>query len=97
MLADPYRYNLAAVSPFIKHPKDVSLPATGEYTACTGYKLSAPVSRLTVPDGVSSCVAPGSDAVMFLSCHVAHASNYPEMQEQLPGQVVLPVMLPRIS
>jgi len=109
MLAVPYCYNLAAVSPFIRHPTDVSLPATGEYTAYKGCKLSAPVARLTVPDGASSSVAPGSDAVMCLSCHVAHASNYPDMLRwdystmiagnggTASGTVVLPVILPRIS
>ena len=79
MLAVPYHYNLIAASPIIRHPTDVSLPTTGEYTAYTGDKLSAPAARLTVPDGAaSSSVAPGSDAVMCLSCHVAHASNYPD-------------------
>jgi predicted CXXCH cytochrome family protein len=79
MLPVPYHYNFAAVSPFIRHPTVVSLPATGEYTAYAGDKLSALVARLKVPDGASSSVAPGSDAVMCLSCHVAHVSNYPDM------------------
>ena len=79
MLAVPYHYNLAAVSPFIKYPKDVSLPTTGEYTICIGYKLFAPVARRKVPVRASSSVAPGSDVVMCLSCRVAHASNYPDM------------------
>jgi predicted CXXCH cytochrome family protein len=57
----------------------VSLPATGEYAAYTEYDLDAPVGRLTVPATSSSVVTPGSDAVMCLSCHVAHASNYPDM------------------
>jgi hypothetical protein len=75
MLAVPYHYNLAAVSPFIKHPTHVSLLAAGEYTAYTGYKLSAPVARLKVPVRESSSVAPGSDAVMYLPSRVAHAST----------------------
>ncbi|MCK5194070.1 MAG: hypothetical protein KAQ71_09690, partial [Desulfobulbaceae bacterium] len=66
-------------SPFLRHPTDVSLPATGEYAAYTEYDLDAPVGRLTVPATSSSVVTPGSDAVMCLSCHVAHASNYPDM------------------
>jgi hypothetical protein len=78
-LTVPYRYNLAAVSPFIKHPTDVSLPAAGEYTAYKGYKLSAPVARLKVPVRASISVAPGSDVAMCISCHVAYASNYPDM------------------
>ena len=66
-------------SPFLRHPTDVSLPATGEYAAYTEYNLDAPVGRLTVPAASSSVVTPGSDAVTCLSCHVAHASDYPDM------------------
>jgi len=68
-----------ASAPFIRHPTDLSLPSTGEYTAYTIYRLDAPVARLTVPAVASSVVSPGSDVVMCLSCHVAHASNYPDM------------------
>lgn len=67
------------ISPFIRHPTDVSLPSTGEYAAYTQYNLSAPVGRLSVPAVSSSLVTPGSDAVTCLSCHVAHASDYPDM------------------
>jgi predicted CXXCH cytochrome family protein len=68
-----------AVSPFIRHPTDLSLPANSEYAAYTSYKLDAPVARLVVPAVSSSVVTPGSDAVMCLSCHMAHASDYPDM------------------
>ncbi len=68
-----------AASPFIRHPTDLSLPATGEYAAYTVYNVNAPVARLSVPAVSSSVVTPGSDAVMCLSCHVAHASDYPDM------------------
>lgn len=68
-----------ATSPFIRHPTDLSLPATGEYASYTSYNLSAPVGRLSVPDSPSGIVTPGSDAVICLSCHVAHASDYPSM------------------
>lgn len=68
-----------ASSPFMRHPTDLSLPSTGEYAAYTAYDLKAPVARLTVPDDASGAVSPGSDAVMCLSCHVAHASDYPDM------------------
>ena len=68
-----------AVSPFIRHPTDFSLPATGEYAAYISYSLNAPVARLSVPAAPDSGVSPGSDAVMCLSCHVAHASDYPSM------------------
>ncbi len=66
-------------SPFIRHPTDLALPTTGEYANYTVYNLTAPVARTTVPASASSAVTPGSDAVMCLSCHVAHASNYPSM------------------
>ncbi len=68
-----------ASSPFIRHPTDLSLPSTGEYADYTVYNLSAPVARLTVPAASSSTVTPGSDAVMCLSCHVSHASDFPDM------------------
>lgn len=68
-----------ATSPFIRHPTDLSLPSTGEFGAFTVYNLDAPVARLNVPDAASSVVTPGEDAVMCLTCHVAHASNYPDM------------------
>ncbi len=68
-----------ASSPFIRHPTDLSLPATGEYAAVTLYDLNTPVARLTVPASSNSTVVPGSDAVMCLSCHVAHASDFPSM------------------
>ena len=68
-----------AVSPFIRHPTDLSLPATGEYAAYTTYNVNVPIARITVPTAPSGTVTPGSDAVMCLSCHFAHASNYPEM------------------
>lgn len=68
-----------ASSPFIRHPTDLSLPATGEYAAYTEYNLGSPVARLTVPETSGSAVTPGSDAVMCLSCHVPHASDYPDM------------------
>lgn len=67
------------ISPFLRHPTDVSLPATGEYAAYTQYNLVAPVGRLIVPEASSDAVSLGSDAVMCLSCHVAHASDYPDM------------------
>ncbi len=68
-----------ATSPFIRHPTDLSLPSTGEYAAYTVYNLTAPVARLTVPSDSNSAVSPGSDAVMCLSCHVSHASDFPDM------------------
>ncbi len=68
-----------ASSPFIRHPTDLSLPARGEYLDYTTYNLDSPVARLNVPAASSSAVTPGSDAVMCLSCHLSHASDYPSM------------------
>lgn len=69
-----------AASPFIRHPSDYSLPVAGEYSSYTTYKINSPVARINaVPAGPSSLVTPGSDAVMCLSCHVAHGSNYDDM------------------
>lgn len=67
-------------SPFIRHPTDLVLPSDGEYAAYTDYSLEAPVARSgSVPVGSTDTVTPGSDAVMCLSCHRAHASDYPDM------------------
>lgn len=69
-----------ATSPFIRHPTDLALPSTGEYAAYQVYNPEAPVARTTgVPAISGSTVTPGTDAVMCLSCHRAHASNYPDM------------------
>jgi predicted CXXCH cytochrome family protein len=66
-------------SPFLRHPTDVVLPSTGEYIGYTIYSIEAPVARTTVYDSPSASVTPGTDVVMCLSCHVAHASDYPDM------------------
>ncbi len=69
-----------ASSPFIRHPTDWALPNEREYAAYTNYSVEAPVARTgSVPDAPSSTVTPGTDAVMCLSCHYAHASNYDDM------------------
>jgi hypothetical protein len=66
-------------APFTRHPTDVILPSTGEYSAYTIYSVEAPVARTYVPSSPGSSVSTGSDVVMCLSCHVAHASDYPDM------------------
>ncbi|MBU0943252.1 MAG: hypothetical protein KJ804_21150 [Proteobacteria bacterium] len=68
-----------ATSPFIRHPTDLSLPSSGEYASYVTYNVGSPVARTTVPDAASATVNPGTDAVMCLSCHVTHASDYPSM------------------
>ena len=64
------------VSPFIRHPTDVILPNSGEYSSVSAYSVITPVARTTVPSTIGSTVTPGSDVVMCLSCHGAHATNY---------------------
>lgn len=70
-------------SPFLRHPTDVILPSMGEFGDYNGignsYSILAPVARTTVFSSVSNVVNPGADVIMCLSCHVAHASNYPKM------------------
>ena len=65
--------------PFIRHPTDIVLKDSGEYTAYTTYSVEAPIGRTTVPDAISSVVTPGTDVVTCLSCHAAHATNYPDL------------------
>ena len=66
-------------SPFIRHPTDLVLPNSGEYTSYTSYSVVTPVARTNVPAAMSSTVNPGSDVVMCLSCHGAHATDYYKM------------------
>ena len=68
-----------ATSPFIRHPTDIVIKDSGEYQYYTTYSVEAPVGRTTVPDSMSDTVTPGTDVVTCLSCHAAHASNYPDM------------------
>lgn len=70
---------IGSASPWLRHPTDVVLPASGEYTAYTAYSTEAPVARQNIADGTtqaSGTVTPGADIVMCLSCHRAHASQY---------------------
>jgi len=77
-------------SPFTRHPTDVILPGgTTEYANYNPaggnlFSVEAPVARGVVPDSISSVVIPGDSGaegaiVMCLSCHKAHASDYPDM------------------
>jgi hypothetical protein len=66
---------------FLRHPSDYVIPNSGEYSAYTTYNISAPVARpdLTGLDGTDNSVNAGTDLVMCLSCHMAHASQYDAM------------------
>jgi predicted CXXCH cytochrome family protein len=72
-------------APFVRHPTDVVLPLTGEYssynpnTIGNEYSVEAPVARTSVATSIGDTVTPGTDVVMCLSCHYAHASEYPDM------------------
>lgn len=70
-------------SPFMRHPTDIILPNSSEYTSYNGvgnpYSLIAPVARTAVPDNPGSTVSLGTDVVMCLSCHAAHATDNADM------------------
>ena len=70
-----------ASSPFERHPTDIVLPNTEgkEYSAYTSYSVEAPVARPSVYTSISNSVAPGTDIVMCLSCHGAHATAYEDI------------------
>jgi len=67
-------------SPWLRHPTDIELKSTDEYASYTTYSMVAPVAR---PDPGSvadtTTVTPGTDVIMCLSCHRAHASPYYKM------------------
>jgi predicted CXXCH cytochrome family protein len=76
--------NTSLGSPWLRHPTDVDLPATGEYASYNPdnsnlYSVEAPVARPTVPVSSGSTVTPGTDIVMCLSCHRAHGSPYADI------------------
>ena len=71
-------------SPFIRHPSDYSIAAIAgtEYASYTTYDVYSPVARtsnLAALDGTDNTVDLSQDAVMCLSCHVAHGSMYSDM------------------
>lgn len=66
-------------SPFTRHPTDVTLPSSGEYSAYSIYSVETPIARQTVLAAPSGTVTPGIDIVMCLSCHTAHGSDYPDI------------------
>jgi len=66
---------------WIRHPADYIIPASGEYnTISTTYNLTVPVARAAIPVAVADgTVTAGTDIVMCLSCHRAHASEYADI------------------
>jgi|Deesub1362B_J571_1020462.scaffolds.fasta_scaffold00236_41 predicted CXXCH cytochrome family protein len=64
-------------SPWIRHPTDIALPQTGEYSAydpVTNYSTEAPVAWVN-PQNPTRAEA----VVMCLSCHRAHGSPYKDL------------------
>ena len=68
---------VGTASPWLRHPTDIALKSTDEYAGYTTYSMTAPVARPD-PDTVTTTnqVTPGTDIIMCLSCHRAHASPY---------------------
>ena len=68
-------------SPWLRHPTDVALPVSGEYSIYTTYSPEAPIARLDLSgySGPNAVVTPGVDQVMCLSCHRSHGSLQPDM------------------
>ena len=66
--------------PWIRHPTDVMIPPESPYDAYVTYELTARVARvnLNITDHEKTYI--GTNAVVTcLSCHKAHASEYPDM------------------
>jgi len=70
-----------ANSTWIRHPSDVVIPNTGEFTDFTMYNPLVPVARqhVTSNDAGFSVINRGSDTVSCISCHRPHGSPYPAM------------------
>lgn len=70
-----------ASSTWIRHPVDVVIPDSGEFSAFTTYDPFVPVARQNVgiPDLNFSSINRGSDEVSCISCHRAHGSPYPAL------------------
>jgi hypothetical protein len=64
---------------FLRHPSDYALPERGEYLGYTTYNVSAPVARPSLDGSISATVTAGTDMVMCLSCHQAHATPFDGM------------------
>lgn len=73
---------IGSASPWYRHPIDVIIPGSEEYASIsTTYDDDTPVARPSsfFSDSLASgsaTVTAGTDRIMCLSCHRAHASNY---------------------
>ncbi len=75
-------------SPWIRHPVDISMPTTGEYSGYSAYRPDVPVASSDVSDGSLTVTNAADRIVMCLSCHRAHASPYPASLRWDPTTVV---------
>ncbi|OHB33227.1 MAG: hypothetical protein A2X84_03930 [Desulfuromonadaceae bacterium GWC2_58_13] len=64
---------------WLRHPSDILIPDSAEYSNFTAYNVDAPVGRVTVPTSASSSVTPGTDVVVCISCHVSHGSDHADL------------------
>jgi len=66
---------------WIRHPSDVLIPDTGEYSGYGTYDPLVPVARDNVVEGDQNftTIDHTRDVVTCLSCHRAHGSPYPDM------------------
>lgn len=78
-------------SPWIRHPTDVGMLTTGEFSSYT-YTQQVPVARVNIPDTANDTVATADNRiVMCLSCHRAHASaNDDSLRWQYDATMVTP-------
>jgi hypothetical protein len=71
-------------SPWLRHPTDIVLTNSGEYSSYTTYSIVAPVARPSLNGTINTLatnnvVTPGTDIIMCLSCHGVHATNYDKL------------------
>lgn len=74
--------NGGGANPWLRHPANVAIPNTDEYTSYVEYDPMIPVGRPEMADIASvdpTVVRPEKDKVICLSCHRAHGSPYPDM------------------
>ena len=78
---EEFHNNTTADSTWIRHPNNVVIPDSGEFTDFTIYNPLVPVARQNVnpADEGFSVIKRGSDLVSCISCHRAHGSPYPAM------------------
>ena len=70
--------------PWIRHPVDISMPLTSEYTY--SYNYTTPVASTDISNSSVNVNSSGDRIVMCLSCHRAHASpNYASMRFNYRG------------